>query len=55
MRRKLAEEDAEILKSGQATVVHNEVSLSVMLTIGIDLEEQQYVLCLIPIHLLTFI
>lgn len=53
VRRKLAEEDAEHLKSGQAAVVHNEVSLSVMLTIGIDLEDQQYVLPSTVIHLLT--
>lgn len=44
MRRDLAEEDAREIQSGQAVVIHNDVSLSVLLTIGIDLEDQQYVM-----------
>lgn len=41
VRRQLAEEDAADIQSGQRVVIHDEVSLSAMLTIGIDLEEQQ--------------
>lgn len=41
VRRELAEQDAEDLRNGRAITIHEEVSLSVMLTIGIDLEEQQ--------------
>ena len=41
VRREMAEEDANELKAGTVAPVHNEVSASVMLTIGLDLEEQQ--------------
>lgn len=44
MRRDLAEEDAREIQNGQTVVIHNDVSLSVLLTIGLDLEDQQYVL-----------
>lgn len=41
VRRMLVEEDAAELKAGREVPVHSEVSASVMLTIGLDLEEQQ--------------
>ncbi|OBZ77742.1 hypothetical protein A0H81_02190 [Grifola frondosa] len=41
IRLKLAEEDAEALRTGEAHVVHEEFTASGMLVAGIELEEQQ--------------
>ncbi|KIJ09680.1 hypothetical protein PAXINDRAFT_17230 [Paxillus involutus ATCC 200175] len=41
VRLQLAKEDAEALKAEEQTVLHNDVSGSVLITAGLDLEEQQ--------------
>lgn len=44
VRRKLAEQEAEEIARGVAYVMHEAVSASQLIVMGLDLESQQYVL-----------
>ena len=43
VRKRLAVEEAEQMASGTAYVLHEEISASQLITLGLDFEEQQYV------------
>jgi hypothetical protein len=44
VRKRLAVEEAEQMATGTAYVLHEEVSASQLITMGLDFEEQQYVI-----------
>ena len=50
VRRQLAEEEAASLQSASSSLPESEISASAMISMGMDIEDQQYVTCH-PSHL----
>jgi len=43
VRKQLSKADSEALKAGTAYYLHDQISASQLITMGLDLEEAQYV------------